>query len=488
MTAACGGRGAQSPTPFPTTATTPIATAQGPVVLTVTELAAAQGLYVDSVVQLTGRFKKQPLLACDTEPHPSPARWALVEEGVTILAGGFDEQVRALLPEDLLMSVEGRWRRWVGLVGCGKQAVEREVWFLNVSRILSPSPLTQVTLTPGGFVETGGTEVAGLPPAPEGQITIEALPTLELPGLPTVPASETPELLVPTELPEDVGGTPAGLVPTLPIATTPPSVSPTFDPLAPTPTPSGTPDLTTTPAGSLTPTVTGTPPTPAVTGTGAPGTLGQAFDLFEIEEFLGASTLEAGRYDSWSAELTADSEFSVYAIAPAPADIVLSLVRDGQPIVDRQNTSPAGAPEVLRVSNLPGDDEYEIQVATQGGAATQYAIIANFDPELPLTFSGFVAPGSPRSGVQVPVDNTHFWFFIANAGDQLTITVTPDSASDPYIELYGPDGLDIDSMDEGFEGDVEVLTVDLTDTGMHAIAITDVVGVNMTYSLSITLN
>ena len=127
LLAACNGGAAVGPTPFPSPAPTLMPTGQGPAVLTVTELAAAPGLYRDAVVQLTGLFRKQPLLVCESEAHPSPATWGLGEEGVQALAGGFDEEVRLLLPEGLLMTVEGRWRRWEGLIGCGKQAVRFDV-------------------------------------------------------------------------------------------------------------------------------------------------------------------------------------------------------------------------------------------------------------------------------------------------------------------------------------------------------------------------
>ncbi|HMT19928.1 MAG TPA: hypothetical protein PKE20_01560, partial [Promineifilum sp.] len=196
---ACGGRNATSPTPFPTTGPQATTLGNAPVPLTVAELMAAPGLYRDAVIQLTGRLRKQPLIVCDSELHPSPGGWGLAEEGVLALAGGFEQQVRSLLPDDLTMSVEGRWRLWEGLVGCGKQAVRQELWYLEVGRILSPSPITQVTLTPGGEVAISA--ITNTPSSDNLGSTVPEAP-------PTPNPQETPLAPEPTEA---LGGYPGGI-------------------------------------------------------------------------------------------------------------------------------------------------------------------------------------------------------------------------------------------------------------------------------------
>ena len=482
LLAACNGGAAVGPTPFPSPAPTLMPTGQGPAVLTVTELAAAPGLYRDAVVQLTGLFRKQPLLVCESEAHPSPATWGLGEEGVQALAGGFDEEVRLLLPEGLLMTVEGRWRRWEGLIGCGKQAVSREVWYLDVARILSPTPLTQVTLTPSAGEPTAVAEVP-----PEGsQPTAELLPTEDGSLFPTPLVEATPEPLFPTDTPEGSSGLPddpfATAGPT-PETTLLPENTPTIDPFA-------TPTITTTPPGTGTPgtpgpTVTGTPPTPTATSSGT-GQIVPKGDLYDLDEEFASTTLAAGTTDSWTIELFEDEILNVSAIAPLPADLVLSVIKDGQVIINRQNNAPAGAAEIIDTPNLPGEGIYEVHVATQGGQATEYAIIANIDPEFPIIFNSIVTPGSPRSAVVMPADSVHYWFFTANAGDDLTLTVRPN-AGDPIIDLYGPGAEYIESIDEGGEGEDEVFEVTLTTTGLHAIRLMEIDGLSMTYDIEVTL-
>jgi len=498
---ACRSGSAAGPTPFPTAGPTLTVASGQPVVLSVTELMAAPGLYRDVEIQLTGLLRKQPVIICDSELHASPAGWGLTEEGagasLLAAAGGFEQQVRSLLPGDLLMTVEGRWRRWEGLIGCGKTARQQEVWYLAVDRILSPSPLTQVTLTPqlGVGGGDGGTEVAGVP------LTIEPLPTEETSAFPTPDLEFTPEGPSPTEpsegypVPtEELGSIPtptlpAGLIPTIETDMTPEGEG------TPTPTPTGSPSGTagtltgTITPGTPTPTVTGTPPTPTPTATGGAG--GQVVDkgnLFEIliDDFM-TSTLAAGTTDSWDYDLFEDEEMYLYVIAPGPADLVVTVMNGNQVVVNRQNNAPAGAPEFINNPSLPGDGTYQVLVSEVGGASTEYGIAAYTDPDSPIIIAGVLTSGSPRSAVQLPVEGVHFWFFMASAGDDLTVRIDPVENLDPAADLYGPEAEYLEAIDDGFDGEEELFEVTLETTGLHALRIVEIASELLTYDVEITL-
>jgi hypothetical protein len=480
---ACGGRTAESPTPFPTAAASLTPAGEGPILLTLTELAAAPGLYQDAVVQVTGLLRKQPFVVCDKDYHPSPASWGLAEGGILALAGGFDGQVRSLLPDDLQMTVEGRWRRWEGVVGCGKQAQAREVWFLDVARILSPSPLTQVTLTPSSGEATAVTELLPTPTpvtTEEGSLSPTIASTQE--ATPGAPQATTP--------PDSYPG--PGPIATLPVEQTPTiAAASTPDATVTAGTPEATlPGGTTTPAGSPTPTVTGTPPTQTPTATGGtPGQIVPRGDLItDLFQGFGAETLAAGTVDSWTMELTAGEIMYVYAIAPTPANLVLSVLKDGQTLVNRQNMAPAGAPEFINAPTLPGGGVYSIHVATEAGQSTEYAIVGYTDLDFPSTFNGFIEPGTPRNAVQLPIDTTHFWFFTASAGDTLTLNLDPDEMADPIIDLFEPGGVFLDDVDDGEVGDSESQQITLSTTGMYIMRVWEYDFKVMTYNLSITLD
>lgn len=482
---ACSGRATVSPTPFPTPGPTTTPPVSGPIILSVTDLMAAPGLYLDTEVQLTGLLRKQPLVVCDSDYHPSPAAWGLAEEGVLALAGGFEPQIRSLLPDDLMMTVEGRWRRWEGTVGCGKQAQRQEVWYLDTGRILSPSPITQVTLTPSGIEIAEITDT----PAPELQVTPE-------PGLSdTPPFDETPLFSESTDEPitepsptidpfDDIQATTAL---TLTLSLTPgfglfPSVTPGANL---TPTPSLTPD----PFATATPTLDPLQPTPTTTATSpSSGQVVAKGDLFEVMDgdFI-VTSLAGGTIDSWVLDLFEDEVLYVYVVAPLPADIILSVLRDGQPIINRQNTAPPGSTEIINNPALPGEDQYEIQVMTNGGVSTDYALLFYTDPETPISSPGMLVSGTPRSSVQMPAGAYHYWFFVANAGDELSALLTPLGQEDPALYLFSPDGQEISSADDGFEGDEELIEETLSTGGLYALLIEEVYGDPLTYNIQITL-
>ncbi|MBP6016817.1 MAG: hypothetical protein KA586_08865 [Candidatus Promineofilum sp.] len=489
LLAGCRGRTALDPTPFPTVGPAVTQPGAGPVVLTVTELMSAPGLYRDAIIQVTGLLRKQPLVVCDSDYHPSPAAWGLAEEGVLALAGGFGPQVRSLLPDQLTMTVEGRWRRWQGLVGCGKQAVDQEVWYLETSRILSPSPITQVTLTPAS-----GVEIVEVTPVPE------LAPTLEGETVPTPILEETPIILEPTTGPvaqasptTDLSGLNPTLTPTLPVNGTLPSgtVTGLTPPAGLTGTPTASP--TGTPGGTPAPTVSGTPPSPTPTGTTA--STGQVISKGNLIEVMydelgtdfAISSLAGGVTDSWELDIFEDESLYVYVVAPSPADIILSVLKDGQSVVNRQNTAPAGAPEFINNPTLLGEGLYEIQVLTVNGASTDYAITFYTDPESAIVFPGIIVSGSPRSAVQMSEGAYHYWFFVGSAGDDITATLTPLGDEDVALYLFDPNNEEMVLADDGFEGEEEIIEATLELSGLHALEVEEYDNTSLSYNLELTI-
>lgn len=495
---ACQDSAPASPTPFPTVPVTALSQAGEPVEATLTELAANPGLYKDELVIVTGRFNRQPLLVCENEPNLSPATWSLVEEGVTVLADGLDQQVRSLLPEDLTMTAQGRWRLWTGLVGCGKQAQEQQVWYLDVTRILSPSPLTQATLTPDGFAVAGvdtdeqpvetpqTTEPISETPVEETSEltpteTVDAQPTqsaattaapaaTQAPAQATTPSSGTPtgQGATPT-----TQGTPtAGITPTTPLTGTA-SATPQVTP--------GTP--TATPAGGATPTTGAGLATP----TPSSGEVVQMGDLLNLDEEFGSTVLPANRIHAYSLEVFEDEAFAISVIAPVPADIVLSVRLNGQTLIDRQNRAAAGATESLDTSTLTQEGTYEIWVATENSTETEYAIVAYFEDDFVIVFNGFLASGQPRSNVNAGLDETHYWFFTGTAGQSATLSLTTGSENDGLLDIYAPGAEYFDTADDGFEGEDESITFTLPTTGMYAVAVSDIDYAPMTYTITLTL-
>jgi hypothetical protein len=475
---ACGSRQAVSPTPFPSPAGTSTQISHTPVVLTLTELAAAPGLYKDVQLQLTGQFYRQPILVCETETFAPPATWGLVEEGVQIPAKGYDQELRTLLPEGLMMTAEGRWRQWEGIVGCGKSAQSQTIWFFDVSRIISPSPITQVTLTPS----TGetGIGIAELPGEGSGTVIGES---------PVTPSSDD-DSLTPTEF--ETPEIPDSGFP----ESTPPEGSypgPNQGNLVETPIP---PELPITPTLEQAGTVTGSP-TPGITGT--PGTTTptppsdtsgptvEQGDLFELNEEFASVTLSAGVTHSWTAELYPDEVYTIYALASPQFDLALSALKDGQIVVNPQNFAPAGSPEIMTLPASADGGSYQVLVSVVGGGAAEYVILGSLQDDYPVrTVRGLISPGSPQSNISLPADEVHFWFFFGDTGRNVTIQLTPDSQTDPILDFYGPGAEYIETVDEGFDGDGETITTPLTSTGLFAIRVSEINFSPMVYTLLVT--
>lgn len=481
--AGCSGSAARTaPTPFPTAGTLENTPNADPMTLSLSELTGALGRYEDATVIVSGRLRRQPLLVCDSDPNPSPATWSLTEDGTVLLASQFDQQVRQLLPEDVTMTVEGRLRRWEGPVGCGKQAQTQEVWYLEASRILAPSPLTQATLTPGALAMGGDdADIEVTPVVDEGQptpavIVTEPSPESADPTSPPTEAVATEPAQQPTETP-DISATAAQTPLPLTVITATAAISSTT---TVTPTPSATP-------GPGTPTVTpdisgGTATVPATTG---PERLVDKGYVDDIEEEFPAGTLGSGETHSWTVEIFEEDIYDVQVIAPVPADIILSLYRDGQPVINRQNRSPSGMAEIMEISDQP-EGVYEIRIQTENGQPAEYIMVLSIPGDLEVNLLGFVAPGAPRSNVTLPETTSHYWNFTAAAGNTVTITVTPEGQGDAYIYLFGPGGVFITDLDDEGEGTAEVLEYTVETSGMHTIVVEDLSSDEMVYSLLLT--
>ena len=250
-----------------------------------------------------------------------------------------------------------------------------------------------------------------------------------------------------------------------------------------TPT-TGTPTITGTPP-TATPTVTGTPPTATPTTSSGPGQIITKGSWDDFYESFVVTTLAAGTTDRWDQEVFEGETYTIYVIAAQPADIVVSLLREGQTIINRQNTAAPGVPEIIAAANITGEGDYQVHVTTANGAAADYAILSGTDEEFPTSIAGYITLGTPRTGVQMPEGATHYWFFTAAAGDDVTIVLDPTNG-DFYFDLYDADGESVDSMDDGGTGETETLNATLATSGLYAISLAEIDGIATTYNLSVT--
>lgn len=228
-------------------------------------------------IQVTGSYT--PLAAPGCQPPKSPRiRWALVSEGLQLDAVGYEDLLRQL-PAGTMMTVEGIWRLYQGPVACGKETPSKNVWYLQVERILEPNPLFD-----GAQPDSGAPEGSSVPAGSTPESTPEAaspsatpLPTSSIPtatpeSVPTGTARATatsPGTSTATLTPTGTRLTPTGTPPT---ATGTPSAGGTVTPSS---TATVRPATTTTPSANASATATATV-VPAMTATAAPGYPGPA--------------------------------------------------------------------------------------------------------------------------------------------------------------------------------------------------------------------
>lgn len=436
-------------------------------VVTLEQLAANPTAYQDQLIQISGQYQRLPRLACvDATPRKGPATWALSNGELLAQAGGFDMQVNSLLPAGLDMTVEGTWRYWEGLVGCGKLSDETKLWYLDVSNIVSPRPLVQVTLTPAGVAAITGDEVTLTP-------TTTATPT---PGAAaTEIGSSPPGPIGPPAVATDQPPTPEG--------TATPAGYPAPGDITATPTvtvtASGLPLTGTLPAGTpsneATPTVTNTPPpgasltpTPSSTPAGEP-TIAEQGDA-EVQSLI-VETMNANESHSYTLAIAASTSLTISLVMPPEFDPKLKLLNPAGGVVLDQNNSPAG--EVERVNGvLLESGTYELIISEAANRETPYALTLQDDESFNLHFQNPLTYGDVDNTVMRP-NSIDYWHFYGRAGDSVTISTVPNDQSDLLFLVMDPQLEDVtdDYVDERGQGQPEQITLTLPVDGLYTIQV-----------------
>ena len=473
----------QTPTPFSQQIPAQRVTTAAPIPISLEHLAANPDFYIGATLQLTGQFKRLPILACEAEAFPSPATWGLEADGYFANATGLDSQLRNLLNEGQVITVQGRWLKHDGLVGCEGNLQEEAVWYLSTDRVIDPYPLLRSEPAAAAIAQQ---------PTPENDLpapTIEQ--PLEQPDQATavvVETSDTDLTSVPT-----LTSFPAEATPVL-------TATNTITPFAPATAESGLPTPTqfasqtplTTPNGTPTATPNGSPtastqatPTLALSATPSGSSPVEKGEL-GVED-LTLDILGAGATDSWNLDLLAGDAITITVAPATTADIVLSILdSNGSILVDNQNTASAGEVETVRNLQIADAGIHRVLIKTAQGLATDYAIMFMDANSYSFIFRGRLVEGTTRNE-SLAADNDHFWFYDAEGGESISFTITPDSTGDPYIELYDPDGARMLTIDDTGEGEPETLdSYTLLDPGIYAIRVAEFDFRPMSYQIRLT--
>lgn len=495
LLAACKGAVRPTPTPFPeANDQSQTVTPSAPLEISIADLAAEPETHLGNYVKLTGQYRRQPLLICDADPHLAPATWQLLsEDGSRIAVGGFDSQVRSLLPNDLTVTVAGVWQQFDGLVGCGKNAARTQIWYLKASDILSPSPIARVTLTPTG----SGTQIAGI----EGGTAVSPTEDAAAPTItPTLAGSGEAPLGTPTSA---EATTPAPIEEETPTFTqTPPpggddsfTATPTSDDgVAATATPTGdsaggTPTAS---SGSATPTPsngTGGAPTPTssvlTTATRNPNN----FDNVEFDDLSPEvpvlELLAAEEAHLWPVLFEYNGAITITAVAEPTMNIVLEIMGPNASVVQQANNAGPGGLEEIVNAQLNVALDYKIRIYDLNGTEGDYCLIFSEGGGFPDIIRGRIEYGQTVNG-QVEVLGIDYWCFLGASGDSVSISTTATgSGGDFAIGLYGPP--DFESIGSVFTSPA-ITNASLTENGMFIVGVLDFDAGAASYSLSLMKN
>lgn len=456
----------------------------------VSELSQAPEAYAGSLVQVTGQYRRAPLIVCDGISRLSPVSWLLVEGERQIGARGFEHLVEPLLPPGLTVTVQGVWRHWRGPVGCGKDAPVRDVWHLVVTDFVAPSPVARVTLTPVGQTprETVQPEDEVVTPSPTGPEPV---------GTPVSATNTSTATAVPSATPRST--TTSGAATPTASSTSIPEETPTSD--------AGTASSTATPAeGQATATAaTGTATvesaaSPTATSTSASGqgtaTATTAPDV-EDRGSLGYQDLRGGHLDenethSWQFDVRSGDVITISVAAKLESDIELVVLDPaGNRIVD-QNQSPAGQIERIASLRTSGSGGFRIVIGEASGNPTDYSLLLlnnNYAQYYHFEFAGVTSYGNSRSS-SMEAENDHFWFFFGNNGEVVNVNLSPTDNSDLFFDLYGTEGEVLEEFvnDAGPGGAEQLMGYQLPATGMYGIRVGELAFESASYTILVARN
>lgn len=480
--AACGEKEVlTTPTPFGSGQITVVAASQ-PTAVPLADLLAEPESFQGQFVQLSGLYEQLPLLVCSSEPHPGPATWALLESEENVVAvSGFDVPLRALLDEGTPITVNGYWRFWEGPVGCGKQAVPRQFWYLNAIEMVSPEQLARITGVPAATSMPG-----------EGGEGETAVPTTQ-PITPTVPitGTESPPMAA-TPTGEPIASPTLNLPPTLPptiAATSAATATADGSPSAGTPTVTitGTPGIV-TPGPS--PTLAGTPGTPTVTPQPGTYTVIVVDAINPDDGMYGWDTLAAWQKQNWPLTLNESTAITIGVAAGPTINLALAVYDEQDNLLMEQNNAPAGQLEQIVGLPVNPDNAYTVQVYDANGLTGNYFLtIVGNQTEDKLSSRGILQYNNTRQD-RLAEFVRHFWYFYGEAGDVIDVTAVTGSDEIILISLYdeNADVLFDDNGDalEYVEG--EILDFTLPATGLYLIWLEELVFDPASYTLTLTGN
>lgn len=201
---------------------------------------------------------------------------------------------------------------------------------------------------------------------------------------------------------------------------------------------------------------------------------------------LVTGNLDAGIRDIWTFTTTAP-RYATLTLTPEDSalDLTLAVISPSGQTITRIDNGYAGAGEVATDVLLDESGLYIVEVDEFFNESGRYTLSLVLT-DTPLFGGGGRIDLGQNIQSELPANGDHIWTFDGEAGQSVSIVLTPDSPFDAILNLYGPDGRHLLSLDEGFSGDAEVVSgFALPLTGEYRILVSSFAGDGGAYALSL---
>ena len=185
------------------------------------------------------------------------------------------------------------------------------------------------------------------------------------------------------------------------------------------------------------------------------------------------ASLKSGVKDVWTFYSSGGRYASVF-LEPHDQylDLNLTLVSPDRQTTARVANGFEGATESATDVRLAEPGVYLIEVSEFAQESGRYTLSLVHSNQPQYGDGGVIAFGQTLQG-RLPADGQQRWMFPGIARQRVSIVVEPGASTfDAILELYGPNGEPLVSLDEGFSGDPELISsFELPAAGEYAIVV-----------------
>lgn len=182
-------------------------------------------------------------------------------------------------------------------------------------------------------------------------------------------------------------------------------------------------------------------------------------------------------------------QYATVTISPddPELDLTFRLIDPDGVTIGQFDNAFAGDSEIIFDFVLTNSGRYVIEVSEFFKDPGRYTLSLVLTDEPLFSEGGQIGFGQTIES-ELPLSSQKVWQFFGDAGQTVSLVLIPEGGFDGILELYAPTGEQLISLDEGFNGDAEVIAgYALPFTGEYRAVVRSFSGQGGAYSLSLDL-